>query len=343
MTGRLGPRITFGIIVLNGEPFTRYALRALYPFAHEIIVAEGAAPAARSISTDDGHSQDGTIEVLREFIRLEDPDSKVTMVTAEDEGHANGFWPGEKDEQSRAYTKRATGDYIWQIDIDEFYLPGHMRAIFDYLAEHPDTDGISFDQVTFWGGLDYITDGWYLRCCANQVRRVFRWGPGFRYVTHRPPTIQDAQGRDLHGRKWIHSESMLRMGVRMLHYSLLLPKQVAEKCDYYAKAAWAHRGGATRWAKETYGELAHPFRVHNVYDYPSWLDRYLGVHPPEIVRMWEDLETSTTYELRRTDDIEDLLSNPSYRLGRTLLKAATPIHRPLMRLEHRAKRVVGRG
>lgn len=37
------PRITFGMIVLNGEPFTRYNLRALYPFAHEIIVVEGAA------------------------------------------------------------------------------------------------------------------------------------------------------------------------------------------------------------------------------------------------------------------------------------------------------------
>ena len=35
-------KITFGIIVLNGEPFTRYCIRALYPHAHEIIVAEGA-------------------------------------------------------------------------------------------------------------------------------------------------------------------------------------------------------------------------------------------------------------------------------------------------------------
>ena len=34
------PRVTFGIIVLNGEPFTRYCLRALYPFAYEIIVVD---------------------------------------------------------------------------------------------------------------------------------------------------------------------------------------------------------------------------------------------------------------------------------------------------------------
>jgi hypothetical protein len=39
-------RVSFGIIVLNGEPFTRYNLRALYPFAHEIIVVEVASPFA---------------------------------------------------------------------------------------------------------------------------------------------------------------------------------------------------------------------------------------------------------------------------------------------------------
>ena len=36
------PRITFGIIVLNGEPFIRYCLRQLYPHAHEITRAVGA-------------------------------------------------------------------------------------------------------------------------------------------------------------------------------------------------------------------------------------------------------------------------------------------------------------
>jgi len=40
-------RITFGMIVLNGEPCVLYNLRALYPFAHEIIVVEGAAPGKR--------------------------------------------------------------------------------------------------------------------------------------------------------------------------------------------------------------------------------------------------------------------------------------------------------
>ena len=105
------PKITFGVIVLNGEPFVRYTLRSLYPFAHEIIVVEGAAPAAKNIATADGHSRDGTLGELRRFKAEEDPDGKVTVVTAEDEGRPDGWWHGEKHEQSRAYASRATGNW----------------------------------------------------------------------------------------------------------------------------------------------------------------------------------------------------------------------------------------
>ena len=64
-----GPRLTFGMIVLNGEPFVRYALDALYPHAHEIIVVEGAAPAAAAVATPRGHSTDATLATLRAYKR----------------------------------------------------------------------------------------------------------------------------------------------------------------------------------------------------------------------------------------------------------------------------------
>ena len=114
------PRISFGIIVLNGEPFTRYNLRNIYKFAYEIVIAEGASLKAAHMSTSDGHSIDKTLEIIREFQDNEDPENKIKIVTAEDEGYPNGFWPGEKDQQSQAYAKRCTGDFLWQLDIDEF-------------------------------------------------------------------------------------------------------------------------------------------------------------------------------------------------------------------------------
>ncbi len=341
------PRVTFGIIVLDGEPFTRYTLRSLYPFAHQIIVVEGAAPGARHIATSDGHSRDGTLEILHRFQAEEDPEGKVTIVTAEDEGHPDGFWPGEKHEQSRAYAARANGDWLWQVDIDEFYRPEEMELVLAMLASQPAIDAVTFRQVTFWGGLDYVCDGWYLRRGAMDYHRLFKWGPGYDYVTHRPPTVVDEAGRNLRTKRWLDAASMLDRGVRLYHYSLLLPKQVIEKCDYYATADWAKRTGAIEWANEGYLSLRRPYRVHNVFAYPSWLERYDGPHPEHVRRMIDDLRHGDgSIQLRPTADIERLLDSRSYRVGRALLIRLDPVDlrarrlgRDVGRLSRRAGRV----
>ena len=72
-------------------PFIKYNLKALYPYAHQIIVVEGAAPSAKYVAFEDGHSQDNTLDILRRFRAEEDPENKVTVITAEDEGYPNGF------------------------------------------------------------------------------------------------------------------------------------------------------------------------------------------------------------------------------------------------------------
>jgi hypothetical protein len=315
------PRITFGIIVLNGEPFVRYNLRALYPFAHQIIVVEGAAPGAAGVASPEGHSTDGTLDTLHDFKANEDPEGKVTIVTAEDEGHPNGFWPGEKHEMSQAYAKRATGDYLWQVDVDEFYQPEDMHTVLEMLQDDPGITAMSFKQITFWGGFDYLTDGWYLRRGAAIYHRLFRWGAGYRYVTHRPPTVHDAQGRNLRDLHWVDGGTLADRGINLYHYSLLLPQQVLEKCAYYAQTAWAKREGARRWAEENFLQLENPYRVHNVYDYPSWLERFRGSHPPQIEAMRRDIaEGRLDVTMRDTEDVEQLLRSPAYRLGQAWLK-----------------------
>lgn len=325
------PRITFGMIVLNGEPFTRYNLRAIYPFAHQIIVVEGAALAAANVATPDGHSTDGTLQVLRDFKQLEDPEDKVIIVTAEDEGHPNGFWPGEKDEQSQAYAKRATGDYLWQVDVDEFYRAEDMQAIVEALRADPTISAISFRQFQFWGGFSYYVDSWYLRLYLPSINRIFKWGPGYQYGTHRPPTVLTAEGIDTHTINWLSEEEMARRGIYLYHYSLVLPKQVLEKCEYYGNAAWAERAQAQAWAQEVFLGLKRPYSVHNVYDYPGWLERFTGEHPQEIQRLQRDLQSGQlNIELRQTDDIEALLESRRYQLGRSTLKTLTPWGRLLV-------------
>jgi glycosyltransferase involved in cell wall biosynthesis len=338
VTNASRPRISFGVIVLNGEPFTSYCLRSLYPHAHQILVAEGACRAATGIGTADGHSSDGTLETLRRFKAEQDPEGKITVITAEDEGHANGFWPGEKHEQSRAYAQRATGDILWQVDIDEFYHPHAIEAVRGLFQRDPTVSGASVRQVTFWGGFDYVTDSWYLRRGAADYHRIFRWGPGYAYTTHRPPTVADARGRNLRELNWLSAETLVRAGVRLHHYSLLLPKQVFEKCAYYDRAAWIPADAYTEWARRDYMGLRHPFRVHNVYTHPSWLERFGGEHPPEVERMRGDVEAGRlAVQLHDTQSVELLLRSPRYRIGRLAIRSLDYPDRWVRRLRRWAR------
>ncbi len=323
------PKVTFGMIVLNGEPLIRYNLHALYPFAHEIIVVEGAAPAAATIATPDGHSMDGTIQALLDFKAHEDPANKLIIVTAEDEGHPNGFWPGEKDEQSQAYAKRATGSWLWQVDVDEFYQPQDMHWIISELLARSDAHAVSFKQIQFWGGLNYYVDGWYLRHYGGEVfHRLFRWGPGYTYATHRPPRVANQDGIDLRKLGWIKPSYLTNRRIYLYHYSFIFPHQVAAKSAYYAHVQWGEFGRMQEWAAESFERLQNPYRVHNIYKYPSWLERFDGKHPPQITAMWNDLVNQRYHgrvQLRRTDDIDSLLRSRRYWLSKVFLKIAGPV------------------
>lgn len=326
------PRISFGIIVLNGEPFLRYALRALYPFAHQIIVVEGAAPGAKQAATADGHSLDGTLQTLRDFQTREDPAQKLQIITRD------GFW-SEKDEMSQAYAELASGDWLWQVDVDEFYMPADIAAVCQLLQSEPGITAISFDTMTFWGAPEYRVESWYLRRGDGEFHRLFKWGKGYRYATHRPPTVLDDQGADLRGKRWLRGRDMAARGIYLYHYALLLPKQAREKSLYYSAAAWAQRRGALKWLDEAWLSLGKPYHTHNVAEYPACLYRYRGEHPPELKRMWRAIQAADSgFEIRPRDDVEALLNSRRYQLCRALVMST---NRPALWL--RALRVRATG
>lgn len=335
------PRITFGIIVLNGEPFIRYCLRQLYPHAHQIVVVEGGSRKAASFAPD-GHSTDGTLETLEAFKRDEDPDDKLTVITRD------GFWT-EKDEQSQAYTKVATGDWLWQVDVDEFYTHEDIGRIKTYLKTHPDVTAVSFRQIPFFGAPSYRFDSYNLRAeNTSEYHRLFRWGKGYEYTTHRPPTVVDENGSDTREINWLTARDTERMGIRLYHYSLLLPKQIRDKCAYYNDPgddpSLAHAPEIVHWANECYFKLGHPFRVHNVYSTISWLSRFGGDHPDQIKAMWKDIaDDRCPVEVRQNEDIEELLNRFSYRLAGFLLKLWSDLFRlPGLRLLARAVAAIRR-
>jgi hypothetical protein len=308
------PRISFGIIVLNGEPFVRYNLRSLYKFAYEIIVVEGAVNSAYELATEDGHSIDGTLETLNQFKAEEDHEDKIQIVTH------NGFW-NEKDEMSSAYAERASGDFLWQVDIDEFYKEKDMQVIVEMLADDPEISAISFKTLTFWGGFNYLCDGWYLSRGAEIFHRLFRWGPGYKYVSHRPPQVHNAIGMDMHCGKWITSNQMVEKNIFLYHYALVFPKQIKNKCNYYKNAQWVKREKMMDWADNSYFSIKKPYRVHNVYEFPSWLERFKGNHPEQIVKLQHEIENNQIKtKTRNNEDIENVIDSAKYKTFRSILK-----------------------
>ena len=330
------PKITFGIIVLNGEPFTRYCLRSIYPFAYEIIVVEGGHVDAKSVCTPDGHSVDGTVETLYKFKQEEDVENKLTIVTRD------GFWP-KKDElgndrtpQSRAYAERATGDYLWQIDIDEFYKAEDMMKIARLIIENPEITAITFPTHTFWGDIGYKADSVHLRRGAMYYHRLFKWSQKYRYLTHEPPTVIDENGINLRKKHWISGEKMKRKGIYMFHYSLLFPWQVEQKVKVYKDEKPEFYSEIIHWADNNYFRLGNPYRVHNVYSFPSWLIRFRGEHPVQIVNMMKDIsDGKIDVKLRRTDDVESIIDSTSYKMGIIRIR----IEAPLKQLVYQLSRV----
>ncbi len=320
------PKITFGIIVLNGEPFTRYCLRSLYPFAYEIIVVEGGHIDTKSVTTPDGHSVDGTLETLYNFKKEEDTENKLTIITRD------GFWPktdelgNHRTPQSRAYAERATGDYLWQIDIDEFYRSSDMQRIIGLLQNDPTISSISFKQKSFWGNINYISDSIYLRRNVGGWHRIFKWDKSYKYLTHEPPTIIDENGVDIRSIHWIRGEKMARKDIFMYHYCLLFPWQVEQKVKIYRDEKPDDLFESIQWAENNYFRLGNPYRVHNVYRFPSWLIRFRGQHPEQIICMMKDIrEGKLDVKLRQTDDVESIIDTGSYKMGIVLIRIKAPL------------------
>ena len=331
------PKVTFGVIVLNGMPFVPYTLRALYPFAHQIVVVEGAAPGAAGRAAPDGHSRDGTLEELRRFARDEDPQGKVVVVTAEDEGHPDGIWPGEKDEQSPRMPSAppaTTSGRSTSTSSTCRRTCGRCST----LARRPLGHGGHLPHAHVLGGarVRRSTAG---SCGAARPTTTgsSSGAPASRYAAHRPPTVVDERGRDLRSLRWLDAREMARRGHR--HVPLLAAAAGAGRGEGRVLLQLGpvrrlvHGCEGHRWLNDSYLSLRRPYRVHNVYRYPSWLQRFAGPHPPEAARLFADIAAGrVAAETRPIDDVQRLLSSPWYVAGRALLKAAEPVDRRALRL-----------
>lgn len=287
-------KLSFGIIVLNGEPFIKYNLESLYPHAHEIILVEGAVEKFSHAATSDGHSLDNTVEIIQNF---PDPERKIRLI------QRHGFWQ-EKDEMANAYMEACTGDYIWQVDVDEFYKPEDIESVRELLAKCPEITQVNFRTIGFWRSFRTRIMGASFVFGADEFIRVFRFRPGYRYVTHRPPTLADEMQTPYEHKRVVTAAEMEKLGIVQYHYSYVIPEIVKSKSHYYSQMGWGLGcDDGLNWVKRSWLKLNDPLRIHLIDFPPSWIEPFNGVHPPAVLRMIKDIQ------YREDDEIDYYLKS----------------------------------
>jgi len=286
-------KIAFGMIVFEGDYVLKQCLEQVYPFASQILIAEG--PVSYWQRQGRTTSLDDTNKILDEF---PDPENKIKIV----HGQFN-----EKDDQCRAYMQHINDDidYIWNLDSDEIYTTGDLEKIISFLeSEKPTSVGVR--SCSFYGGFDNYLTGFELN--RDNFLRIFRYTKGSTWLTHRPPTIQYPINSNI-TKKHVDSDTLFNsLGVQMYHYSYTFPDQVYKKVNYYKDSVsrqnciddyftrvylpWVS-GEKDIVEKEFIG--VHEFKPHMRGE--CYTEKFTGSHPESIQRDMEQLKTKFQKQL----------------------------------------------
>jgi hypothetical protein len=292
-------KITFGMIVLNGNQVLNETLRSVYPYAHQILIAEG--PVLYWQEQGLKTSNDGTNEILDNF---PDPDNKIKIVHSQ---------YSEKDEQCNAYMKHLKDDtdYLWNLDCDEVFKPTDIEIVMELLDKHKYTSA-GFKSVSFYGGFDKQLTGFEESAEFHRIKKVY---PGSYWATHRPPTIAHKipQEERLPERHLNFNELSGRYGVRMYHYSYVFPDQVKNKIQYY-KASLSKDNCIDNYFHEVY----MPWVMGDDQIKRKIEDRFDGVH--EFKPMYRGSCRTANFMGEHPDIIKENMEKLKLKFNRQLSK-----------------------
>ena len=280
---RRKPRIAFFSIVLNGEPWLKLNIQHIYPYASQIFIVEGATRAdgkshyydgdADGFCTREGHSIDDTLGVLTS-LKQRDVENKIRIIKKDRP------WNG-KTEMCNSFLNLVDAEYLWQLDVDEFYKEEDIEKIVDYLHIHPETTCVQFYAKYFIGSFDAISVGEFGNE-AGEWNRIFKFSKDVVWQRHEPPLLVDRKTRVsmdkivLLDRRKTHS-----MGIYMYHYSYVTEKDIVFKERFFGTEGLTDY---LRYVRRRIESKAWPvqltfdkFRRGDVY-----LVEFNGVHPEPI-------------------------------------------------------------
>lgn len=250
-------KIAFGMIVLNGDYVLKQCLEVIYPFASQILIAEGPVTfwKNKGLTT----STDKTNSILDSF---PDPEKKISIV--------HGQY-SEKDEQCQAYMKmmKPDTDYLWMVDSDELYKAQDIKLVTNLLIKEKYTS-VGVRSCSFYGPFERYLTGFEEQ--QDQFLRIFKVYPGSYWKTHRPPTMAHVQ-QNILTHKHLDSETLYSLyGVRMYHYSYVFPRQIKSKMEYYQSLA------AGKFIDNYFDDVYSPWVVGDDHKKKEIENKYTGVH-----------------------------------------------------------------
>jgi len=289
-------KVSFGMIVLNGDFVLKQCLEAVEPFAHQILVAEG--PVSYWQSKGLTTSTDRTNQILDGF---NSPKLKVI----------HGQF-SEKDAQCKAYMqfRDPAADYIWNLDSDEVYKGCDIEATLKLVRDEKYTS-VGIRSRSFFGGFDHYITGFEEK--KDNFLRVFKVYPGSTWLTHRPPTIVHTVGSNILTPKHLDSNTLFdRTGALMWHYSYVFPRQVRTKVSYYKDALskekciddyyhrvylpWVLGDNLKRKAIEDEFQGVHEWKpAYRGEARTAIMDH--GSHPSPIISAWASLKAEFDHQL----------------------------------------------
>ena len=274
------PLISFVMIVLNGLPFIEYALKAIYKFAHQIIIVEGAVENCLFAANLYGSSTDGTVEFIKNF-----PDAKNKIIFIQ------GIY-SEKIEMQNEALNFVTGNYVWLVDSDEVYKEKDLTEIVKLMKNDPSITQINFIPDNFWKGFDYIFVSSFFFEFDGHYRRVFKFERGARFTNHRPPTLLlPSLNKTTEEIKLIDGAQTRKMGIYPYHYSYVFDFQVQQKIELYNRYGWGEGWGIDmkEWFTSGYLKWTPENKEFIEKQYPPWTgdnnsrtEKFCGVHPAVI-------------------------------------------------------------
>lgn len=240
-------KVTYALIVLNGEPFIKYQLSYLYKHAHQILIVEGAVKKFKHGSKNFA-SKDKTAQIIKNF---PDPEKKIKLIKK------NRYFNNKK-EMCNEYIKFITGNVLWQIDVDEFYSDETHRYIKKIFSNFNTLDQVSFKFYDYYKTFDLIINGYPTE--FNDIPRVHRVVKGMKWSNHRPPELKLNKNK-LVPRKKFDGKQMLKKKHCMHNLTMIFDNQVKDKFIYYGSRSKNVFSGQSDWYYDSWINYKLKFSV----------------------------------------------------------------------------------